>query len=264
MNRKRSAPIKIERPLAFFDIEATGINTRADRIIELFITIFYPDNRCEDFEYLLNPGIPIPSEATAIHGFTDEDVKDKPSFAEKAHDIAEKLDGCDLAGYNLTRFDIPILCEEMIRAGLKTDLAERRVVDVQRIYHLKEPRDLSAALSFYCGEMHLNAHGARSDVDATIKVFAGQLARYKDMPGSIEELAAFCDTRKPEWVDRTGKLKWLNGEVVLGFGKRQGESLRAIIANDPGYIEWMLKSNFPRDTVDIILQARDGIWPKQV
>jgi DNA polymerase-3 subunit epsilon len=261
MTAKPKFPLKLDRPLAFFDIEATGTNPRADHIIELFVCKIFPDSSRSKHEYLLNPGVAIPSESTEIHGFTDEDVAGCPTFAEKAHEIAGILDGCDLAGYNVSRYDIPLLCEEMARAGLDTDLAERRVVDVQRIYHKREPRDLSAALAFYCGEMHLNAHGAEADVEATIRVFEGQVARYSDLPCNVPELSAYCDFRKPDWVDSTGKLKWKNGEVVLGFGKRQGELLKDLAAEDRGYLDWMLKSNFPRDTHQIVQNALDGKFP---
>ena len=263
MSSKSKFPIKLERPLAFFDIEATGTNPRADHIIELCVCKIFPDSSRKTYEYLFNPGVAIPAESTEIHGFTDEDVAGCPPFAEKAHEIAGMLDDCDLAGYNVIRYDIPLLCEEMARAGLDTDLAERRVVDVQRIYHKREPRDLSAALAFYCGEMHLNAHGAAADVDATIRVFEGQAARYSDLPGNVPELSAYCDFRKPDWVDSTGKLKWKDGEVVLGFGKRQGELLKDLAANDPGYLDWMLKSSFPRDTHEIVKNALLGKWPEK-
>lgn len=263
MAKKDIFPLDLDRPLAVFDIEATGTNPRADRIIELSVCKIMPDSSRHLFEFLVNPGVPIPPETTEIHGFSDGDVADCPLFADKAHEIADVFDGCDLAGYNLIRYDIPILCEEMIRAGLVTDLAERRVVDMQRIFHQREPRDLSAALKFYCGELHLDAHGATADVMATIRVLEGQMQKYPDLPHSVDELSGYCDFRKPDWVDRTGKLRWKDGEVVLGFGKRQGEVLKDLIVNDPGYIDWMLKSNFPRDTHDIVRAAIDGKWPKK-
>ena len=262
MTKKHKFPMKLDRPLAFFDIEATGINPRADRIIELCVCIIAPDSSRSTHEFRVNPGMLIPKEASDIHGFTDEDVADWPTFAEKAHEIANVFDGCDLAGYNLIRYDIPILCEEMARAGLETDLDDRRVVDAQRIFHQREPRDLSAALNFFCGEMHLNAHGATADVMATIRVLEGQMAKYGDLPDDVGELSKYCDFRKPDWVDRTGKLRWKDGEIVLGFGKRQGESLRDLVEYDNGYIEWMLKSNFPRDMHQILLNAKEGNWPK--
>ena len=261
MSPKSKFPLDLVRPLAFFDIEATGINPRADRIIELSVCTIFPDSTRKMAEFLVNPGVPIPPETTEIHGFKDEDVADCPTFAEKAHEIAEVFDGCDLAGYNLIRYDIPLLCEELIRAGLETDLSQRLVLDAQRIYHQREPRDLSAALSFYCGEMHLNAHGATPDVMATIRVIEGQTEKYEDLPRTVEELSKYCDFRKANWVDKTGKLKWKDGEVVLGFGKRQGEKLTDLVSGDRGYLGWLLKSNFPRDTHDIVRDALDGKWP---
>lgn len=262
MGKISKFPIELERPLAFFDIEATGTNPRADRIIELAVCKVFPDSTRQTSEFLLNPGMPIPVESSEIHGFYDSDVEGCPSFAEKAHEIADVFDGCDLAGYNLIRYDVPLLCEEMIRAGLETDLAERRVVDAQRIYHQREPRDLSAALSFYCGEMHLDAHGATADVMATIRVIEGQMEKYADLPKDVAELSLYCDFRKPDWVDKTGKLKWKDGDIVLAFGKRQGTRLKDLVASDPGYLDWMLKSSFPRDTHDVVKNALEGKWPK--
>lgn len=263
MNDQIKFPMDLDRPLAFFDIEGTGINPRVDRIIDLCVCIVEPDSTRHTHEFRVNPGMPIPPESIEIHGITDEDVADCPAFAEKAHEIADVFDGCDLAGYNLLRYDIPILCEEMVRAGLDTDLANRRVVDAQRIFHQREPRDLSAALQFYGGEAHVNAHGAEPDVIATIKVLEGQLKKYPDLARDVETLSKYCDFRKPDWVDSTGKLRWKNGEIVLGFGKRQGERLRDLVAGDLGYLSWMLKSSFPRDTHEIIRKAMDGNWPKQ-
>lgn len=261
MTKTNTFPIKLKRPLAFLDIEATGVNPRADRIIELAVCTVYPDGTRKSAVFTVNPGMPIPAESSAIHGFKDEDVADCPLFAEKAHEIAACLDGCDLAGYNLIRYDVPLLCEEMARAGLSCDLAERAIVDAQRIYHMREPRDLTAALAFYCGEQHTGAHGAVADVEATIRVIEGQFEKYEDLSTDVEELARLCDFKKTDWVDRTGKLKWRDGEIVLGFGKRGGELLKDLVAKDRGYLDWLLKSNFPRDTQQIVRDALEGKWP---
>jgi DNA polymerase III subunit epsilon len=255
------AGLKLERPLAFFDIESTGISPRADRIIDLSIIKLMPDGTRPARTFRVNPGIPIPPETTAIHGITDEDVKDAPAFEEVAQEVAREFAGCDLAGYNILRFDIPMLVEELTRAGVPTDLAERRIVDVQRIFHQREPRDLEAALAFYCQELHLDAHSAEADVLATIRVLEGQFRRYKDLPGDVAELDAYCNRRDPAWVDRTGKLKWQDGEVTLNFGKRKGERLRDIVRNDAGFAKWMLRSDFPQDTRAIVSDMLDGRMP---
>jgi DNA polymerase III subunit epsilon len=253
--------IKLDRPIAFFDIEATGISPRADRIVELCIIKLMPDKTKSTHTFRINPQIPIPSETTDIHGISDADVADCPTFPELAKEIADVLEGCDLGGFNIGRFDIPMLSEEFIRADVPFGVEGRRILDAQRIFHQKEPRDLSAALSFYCGELHLDAHGAEPDVIATIKVFQGQLDRYPDLPHDMDALDEFCNPRNPTWVDRTGRLRWTNGEVALNFGRKKGELLKDLVANDPGFIKWMLRSDFPADTREIVENGIQGIWP---
>ena len=253
--------MKLDRPLAFFDIESTGTSPGADRIVELAVVRLMPDGSRESRTWRLNPGIPIPAEVTAIHGITDADVADCPSFADAADDILKAFDDADLSGYNVLRFDIPMLTEEFFRAGIRFEWEHRRIIDVQRIYHRKEPRDLTAALAFYCNEMHLDAHGAVADVDATIRVLEAQCGRYTDLPSDMDGLDAYCNPRQPGWVDRTGRLKWQNGEVVLNFGKRKGTPLRQIVEGDTNFVNWMLRSDFPRDVKEILMDAMQGKWP---
>lgn len=262
MNQKVLQKLESDRPLAFFDIESTGTSPRADRIIEIAIVTVLPDGSSESYTRRVNPGIPIPPETTAIHGISDEDVADCPPFADIAKEIEAQLEGCDLAGYNVNRFDIPMLVEEFLRAGLSFDIAARRIVDAQTIFHKREPRDLTAALSFYCGEMHLDAHGAEADVMATIRVLEGQFEHYGDLPHDVAALDALCNPRDPSWADRTGRLRWVDGEIVINFGKKKGMSLRALIEKEPNYIKWLLRSDFPRDTIDLVQQAVEGTWPE--
>lgn len=252
---------KLERPLAFLDIEATGIMPRSDRIIDLAIVKILPGGQRSVHKFRVHPGIPIPAESTRIHGISDADVAACPSFAAVAGQVAEALDGCDLAGYNLIRFDVPLLAEEFIRANIQFSLEGRRIVDVQRIFHKREPRDLSAALSYYCGEMHFDAHGAEADALATLRVLEGQFDRYPDLPRDIGELDQYCNPRAPDWVDSAGKLRWVNGEIVLNFSRKKGETLRNLIATDKGFVKWMLRGDFPRDLQDIVRKAMEGDWP---
>lgn len=256
-----ASKLELQRPLAFFDIEATGTSPRADRIVELAVTRIHPDGTRDDHVWRVNPGIPIPVETTRIHGISDEDVANCPSFADIASQVLDWLKDCDLAGYNIGRFDVPMLVEEFNRANLPFDPAERRQVDVQRIFHRHEPRDLTAALAFYCNEMHLDAHGAEGDVNATIRVLGAQLDRYSDLPRDVESLDDYCNPRDPLWVDRTGRLRWLNGEVAINFGRKKGTPLRRLVETDTGFIKWMLRSDFPKDTRTIVENAMDGIWP---
>lgn len=249
----------LERPLAVFDIEATGTNPRADRIIELsLIKLLPPRGTREIHTFLINPGIPIPSEAIAIHGITNEQVSGAPTFKDIAPKILDLLKDCDLAGYNVIRFDIPMLIEEFLRAGIPFDLASRRVIDAQRIFHKREPRDLKAALAFYCNELFLDGHRAEDDALATVRVLEGQLERYHDLPTTMDELAKYCDLRDPNWVDRDGKLRWVDGEIAINFGKKKGEKVSMLVRNDPGFLKWMLRGDFASDTKAIVSKIMEG------
>jgi DNA polymerase-3 subunit epsilon len=251
----------LDRPLAVFDLETTGTNPQADRIIDLAVVRIHP-NRTEDTHaWRLNPGIPIPADSTRIHGISDADVAKAPVFAAVADEVFGVFEGCDLAGYNIIRFDVPLLAEEFARIGMTFSVEGRRILDAQRIFHRREPRDLSAALAFYCGEMHVDAHGAEADARATMRVLQGEFRRYPDLPRNMKDLDAYCNPRPPEWVDRTGKLKWIGGDIVLNFGKSKGTTLRHFIDNDRGFIKWMLRSGFPPDTKQIVEDALQGRWP---
>ncbi len=249
----------LERPLTVFDIEATGTNPRADRIIELsLIKLLPPKGEREIHTFLINPGITIPSEAIAIHGITNEKVAGAPTFKELAPKILQLLEGSDLAGYNVIRFDIPMLIEEFLRTGVAFDVSSRRVIDSQRIYHKREPRDLKAALAFYCNELFLDGHQAEADALATVRVLEGQLERYSDLPASMDELAKYCDLRDPSWVDRDGKLRWVDGEIAINFGKKKGEKVSTLARNDPGFLKWILRGDFASDTKAIVTKILEG------
>lgn len=261
MQEKKTTALKLTRPLAMFDIEATGPNARTDRIIELAIIRLMPDGQRQTFCWRINPQRPIPAEASAVHKIFDKDVADCPTFLHKAPEIAAAFDNSDLAGFNALRYDIPMLAEEFIRAGQPFSFEGRKVVDAQRIFHRKVPRDLTAALAYYCGELHVDAHGAAADALATLQVLEAQLERYTDLPRDPDGLDAYCSPKHPDWVDRTGRLKWQNGEIVLNFGKRQGEPLRRIAREDSSFIAWMLRSDFPSDTKTIVRNAQNNVWP---
>ena len=254
--------VELERPLVFFDIESTGVVPRADRIVELAAVRMHPDGTQDDHTWRVNPEIPIPAEASAIHGITDKDVEDCPRFRDIAEQIYAVFENADLAGYNVARFDIPLLIEEFLRCSINYDMQNRRVLDVQRIFHQREPRDLTAALAFYCNELHLDAHGAMPDVIATIRVLEGQFEKYHDLPTGMDEMDAYCNPRDPSWVDRIGRLRWINGEVCLNFGKKKGNLLRDIIETEPSFVKWILRSDFPRDVHRIVADALDGKWPE--
>ncbi|NQU39186.1 MAG: 3'-5' exonuclease [Lentisphaerae bacterium] len=262
MQSKLIPHLPLERPIAFFDLETTGINPRSDRIVEISIIKVLPSGEHETLTERINPTVPIPPETTAIHGISDSDVADCSTFNERAQAVHDFMAECDLSGYNLSRFDIPLLTEELLRAGITFELEGRRVIDVQTIFHKREPRDLSAALRFYCSEMAFeDAHSAEGDVLATIRVLEGQLNRYSDLPRDVAALDAFCNRSQPDWVDRAGRLKWANNEVVLNFGQKKGTSLRYLIENEPSFIKWMLRSDFPRDVLELVQRAIEGEWP---
>lgn len=253
--------LKLDKPLAVFDIESTGVNRKADRIIDLAILKILPDGTREEHAFRVNPEIAIPRESTEVHGITNDDVKDCPPFSAVVSQVVAVLNGCDLGGFNILHFDIPLLENECERVGASFSVEGRRVLDAQRIYHRKEPRDLSAALGFYCNEMHLGAHGAMDDVLATARVMEAQLQRYDDLPDTMDELDEYCNPRDPSWADRAGKLKWKNGEIVINFGKNQDKRLGTLAEQDRGFLTWITKNDFPPDTRELVRNALGGIYP---
>jgi len=255
-------PFRTDRPLVVFDIESTGTGIRTDRIIELCALRIDPDGTETSKTWRINPGMPIPKEATAVHGITDDDVRDCPRFEDLSLEIMMFFgNDHDLAGYNAARFDIPMLIEEFGRAGIPFKIDVRRILDAQRIYHAKEPRDLSAALRFYCGREHHGAHGAEADVRATWDVIKGQFVKYADLPKDMDGLDRAFNPVDPLNADRAGRLRWLNGEIVINFGKKKGCSLRKTIAEDASFIKWIIKNEFPQDTRKICEDALKGVYP---
>ena len=253
--------LKLERPLAIFDLEATGLNARADRIVEISIVKLMPDGSHEVHTFRVNPEMPIPMESQAIHGISDADVADCPTFDSLAPKINELLADCDLGGFSVINFDIPMLEEEFMRARITFDMTDRRIVDAQRIFHKKEPRNLTAAVKFYCNDTLENAHGAEADAVATMRVIEGQLEKYSDLPTDVDGLDKFSTARDVSWADRSGKLKWINGDIAINFGKKRGKTLRTLAEDDRSYLRWIMKSDFPRDTQEIVSNAMEGTFP---
>ena len=252
--------LHLYRPLAVFDIEATGLNIRTDRVVELSIIRVAADWTEQTQTWLLNPTIPIPVESTAIHGITDADVAGCPTFSDVVDEIDAFLADCDLAGYNLIHFDIPILQEEFLRCGRELDIDSRRILDAQRIFHAMEPRDLTAALKFFCGRELVDAHGAEADARATLDVIKGEFEKY-DLPSDMEEVDRRFNARDPLNADRAGRFRWVNGELCVNFGKKKGVSIRQLLENDPGFLKWITKGDFPSDTRQIAADALDGHLP---
>lgn len=245
--------LKLERPLAVFDLETTGTRIGRDRIVQIAIVQLAPDGTRLAYQSLVNPGIPIPPEATAVHGISDMDVATAPRLETIATEILERLSGCDLSGFNVIRFDVPFLMEELARVGHAWDIDHLRIVDVQRIYHRMERRDLSAAVKFFLGREHEGAHDALADVEATTDVLLAQLERYQELPQGVDGLGDFSgdNDRTP---DTAGRLRFNEKrEVCLGFGKYLGWPLEQIGRNDPGYMQWLMtKADLPAGTLAIM------------
>lgn len=252
-----------DTPLVVFDLETTGPDRLTDRIVEVAALKVSPDGSLATFESRVNPGVKIPAEATAVHGITDADVASAPPFAEVAPRLAAFLEGCDLAGYNLRGFDIPLLGRELERVKVPFSLDGRRVVDAQVIYFRKEPRDLSAAVRTFVGREHTGAHSALADTVAAAEVLAGQLARYDDLPRDIEALAAFTAPVEGRWVDADKRFVWRDGEAVFNFGGKRGQSLADVAAKNPDYLDWMLDADFPEEAKRIVREAREGRFPSR-
>ncbi len=245
--------LQLERPLAIFDLETTGVRIGRDRIVQIGIVRLRPDGQRENYQSLVNPGMPIPAEATAVHGISDLDVAFAPRLEDIADEVLAHLAGCDLAGFNLIRFDVPFLAEELFRVGVTWDTSQVRIVDVQRIYHRMERRDLSAAVKFFLGREHTGAHDALADVEATTDVLLAQLERYAELPRDVGGLGEFSGDRDRN-PDAAGKLRFNErGEVCLGFGKYNNWTLESIGRNDPGYMQWLMtKAELPGSTLAVM------------
>jgi DNA polymerase-3 subunit epsilon len=250
--------LSLARPLVVLDLETTGIDPKVDRIVEIGALKLLPGGGRDHRTRRLNPGIPIPAAATAVHGITDADVADCPKFSQVAGGLAAFLDGCDLAGFNIKRYDLKLLCAEFGRTRVAFSIAGRAVVDALEIFHVKERRDLTAAMRIYCERDHAGAHGAGADVTATAEILDAMLDRYSDLPRDVGELdAAF---RHPEAVDLEGRFRWKQGVVVLAFGKHRGRPVEEVARDHPDYLEWMVRDTFLDDARAVAANALRSQW----
>ena len=246
---------KLKRPIVFFDLETTGVDTAHDRIVEISMIKIMPDGERIVKTRKLNPEMHIPEAATAVHGITDEDVKDCPRFAQVAKSLAQFLTGCDFGGFNSNRFDMPVLVEEFLRAGVDVDFKRRRFVDVQNIFHKMEQRTLVAAYKFYCDKDLTDAHSAEADTLATYEVLKAQLDRYPELENDIDALADFSS--RGETADYAGRIVYDDkGSEVFGFGKYKGRRVEDIFEQDPSYYTWMMNGDFPLYTKKVITEIR--------
>lgn len=268
--------LNLKRPLVFFDLETTGVNVGTDRIVEISMVKVMPDQTEIVWTHRVNPGMHIPEASSLIHGIYDKDVAGEPAFSELAPEIAAFLKDCDLAGFNLLKFDVPLLMEEFMRVDFDFSLRGVKIIDVQNIFHRMEPRTLSAAYLFYCGEKLENAHTAEADTVATYEVLKAQLDRYRGVEYSdkddkvsvpvvndVDRLAEFsCGNRN---VDLAGHIVWNEkDEEVFAFGKHKGESVRAVFRKERNYYDWMMKAEFPRYTKKIITQIYESEFMKDL
>lgn len=239
----------------FFDLETTGINVASDRIVEISYLKIFPNGNEESKTMRVNPTIPIPAKATEIHGITDEDVKDEPTFNVLAKNIAKVLEGCDIAGYSSNKFDIPLLAEEMLRAEVDIDLKKRKFVDVQVIFLKKEPRTLGAAYEFYCNKQLNNAHSAEADTRATYEVLQSQLEKYPDLENDIDKLSEFSSHNQN--ADFAGRIIYdEKGVERFNFGKYKGLTVEEVFEKDPAYYGWMMNNDFPLYTKKVLTNIK--------
>ncbi|MGV6831358.1 MAG: exonuclease domain-containing protein [bacterium] len=247
--------LQLKRPICFFDLETTGINITNDRIVEISILKVFPNGKEERHTWLVNPTIPIPPEVTAVHGISDADVADKPTFKELAKEVYQLLKDSDLGGFNSNRFDIPLLAEELLRAEVDFDMKNRVSVDVQTIFHKMEKRNLTAAYKFYCGKDLEDAHSAEADTNATYEVLKAQIERYDELENDMDFLADFSSRRK--FADFAGFITYnANGEECFSFGKHKSKRVVDVLTNEPGYFGWLLNADFPLYTKKVLTAIR--------
>jgi len=252
----------LEKPLVFIDLETTGLNTARDRIVDITLLKVYPDGKEATKTRLINPEMPIPSESINIHGITDEKVAGEATFKQIAKGFKEFLEGCDLCGFNIKNFDLPLLEAEFKRAGVEFTSSGRKIIDTKTIYHRYHPRDLEAAYREYCGKELKNSHASDVDARASAEILASQLEIHAELPRDIESLHEFCcDPREANWVDAGGKFVHCDGEITVNFGKKHKDRLlKEVAEEDPEYLEWILRTDFSTEVKKIVTNAlnQDG------
>jgi DNA polymerase-3 subunit epsilon len=247
--------LKISKPICFFDLETTGVNVSLDRIVEISILKIFPNGNKESKTWLVNPGVPIPLEASNIHGITNDIVKNEPLFKMIASDIKSMINNCDLAGFNSNKFDIPLLAEELLRSEIDFSLDNVATIDVQNIFHKMEQRTLSAAYQFYCGKSLDNAHSSKADTLATYEVLESQIEKYDDLENNVSFLSDF--SKRGKNVDLAGFIKYNEDNIpCFSFGKHKGKTVDYVLENESGYFGWLLNADFPMYTKKVLIQIR--------
>ena len=249
--------------MVFFDLETTGLNPARDRIVEITLVKQNPDGTEESRTRLINPGMPIPEESTKIQGITDERVADEPRFNQIAKSFRDFLEGCDICGFNIKKFDIPLLEAEFKRAGVEFSRSGRHIIDTQVIFHKFHPRDLEAAYLIYCDKKLENMHSSDADARACAEILSSQLEKHRgELPADIKGLHDFsCRDEEANWVDTDGKLIWVKEEIAINFGKNKGTLLREITSSDPSFLEWIIRADFSDEVKGIVSGALKGEYP---
>ncbi len=255
--------LKLERDLAFFDLEATGTDPLRDRIVSVAVVRLTPEGERSRWSTLVNPEMAIPPEAIAVHHITDEMAAKAPPFRQAAPLLLEKLDAADWGGFGVSRYDLPMLVNEFKRVDIPFSMEGRRILDAQIIFHKMEPRTLTAALKFFCGKELKDAHSADADAEASLDVFLSQVERYKELPADLDGLARFCAPSDAKSVDSGGRFAWRHGEAAFNFGKYRTQSLREVVRSDRGYVEWVARTKDMGEAADICFKALQGIFPKK-
>ena len=248
--------LNLIKPIVFFDLETTGVNIASDRIVEISILKVFPNGNKESKTWLVNPEIEIPQGAIDVHGITNEKVVTEPTFKELAPEVSKMIEGCDLAGFNSNRFDIPLLAEELMRAGIDFDMKNRKAIDVQVIFHKKEQRTLSAGYQFYCGKELEGAHGAEADTNATYEILLAQLEKYDDIENSVDALSEF--SKHGERADFAGFILMNeDGKEIFSFGKYKGRTVEDVLKENPGYNNWIQNADFPLYTKKVLREIKE-------
>ncbi|MCB0733385.1 MAG: 3'-5' exonuclease [Flavobacteriales bacterium] len=247
--------LKLNRPLIVFDLETTGIQITHDRIIDIYLIKVDPAGNETTWYKRLNPQMPIPAEATAVHGISNDDVANCPTFSDVANELNQFIGQADFGGFNSNRFDFPMLVQEFYRAGIDFETEKRKFLDAQRIFHIKEPRNLTAAYAFYCNGNLEDAHSAKADTEATWEVIKAQLNRYTDLEPTVDFLHRFSG--QDELVDLAGRIRRNpQGEPIFAFGKHKGRTVRSVFEKEPSYFDWMMNGDFPENTKRVITRLR--------
>lgn len=253
----------LSKPLAFLDLETTGIDIAKDRIVEISIIKVNPKGEKEIKTLRINPTIPIPNSSSEIHGIYDADVENEPTFNDVAKELASFIEGCDLAGFNSNKFDIPLLAEEFLRADIDFDVSKRNLIDVQNIFHKMEQRTLAAAYNFYCNKTLDNAHSAEADTNATLEVLAAQINKYDELENNMSFLGKF--SQRTNNVDLIGRIVYnKEGKEVFNFGKHKGKTVEEVLKKEPSYFHWMMNGDFPLYTKKVLTKIKLNLLSKNV